>query len=487
MSNEFENTENLVIGIIKRLKSLVETELFIENIESKKIKYKKIVDEISEYPSIDAKKYSLDLWESNKDFYENLFEYSNYYFKKILNVDKPKINNLPKSSFAINGLLNLLNYLLTILENKKEAYMNEKIKFIINILCEILTGKSKTIINNGEFYEGSILELKTIYKDIQYNEYELIKKTNIFYKDKALKKIEEVKNDLFDYIIQIFETSTFNLTEKLNNEINTKMINNESNEENNKTIEELNVLENKLKNIKQIFAKFKQMKENCKNTQELIENCIKNEDYYNCFKEFSSYYYNYLNKKIDKQYLLDNILLPSGIYNIDLTNQEELNLIYDIEYNNKYEFDDNRIEINNTFYEKYLEKKEEIKEYKESKNYENEIINIINNDNFMKEFYNILNSKSVTYYLNNKRKYDTYNNNVTIILDENKEGDENLKEQFQQFLSDIKVNFVNFRKLIIIKQLGFKIKSTIDSSMRIFINPVLNFSKECKIMKEKVF
>ena len=69
-------------------------------------------------------------------------------------------------------------------------------------------------------------------------------------------------------------------------------------------------------------------------------------------------------------WVLDNILLPSGIYNIDLTNQEELNLIYDIEYNNKYEFDDNRIEINNTFYEKYLEKNEEIKEYKESKNYE---------------------------------------------------------------------------------------------------------------------
>jgi hypothetical protein len=222
-----------------------------------------LVDKISEYPSINAKKFSLDLWESNKDFYENLFK---YYFKKILNVDKPKINNLPKSSFAINGLLKLLNYLLTILENKKEAYMNEKIKFIINILCEILTGKSKTIINNGVFYEGSILELKTIYKDIQYNEYELIEKTNIFYKDKALKKIEKVKNDLFDYIIEIFETSTFNLTENLNNEINTKMINNESNEENNKTIEELNMLENKLKNIKQISVKFKQMKGNCKNT-----------------------------------------------------------------------------------------------------------------------------------------------------------------------------------------------------------------------------
>ena len=88
MLSNFENTEYLVIGIVKRLKSLVETELFIENIESKKIKYKKIVDEISEYPSINAKKFSLDLWESNKDFYENLFK---YYFKKILNVDKPKI------------------------------------------------------------------------------------------------------------------------------------------------------------------------------------------------------------------------------------------------------------------------------------------------------------------------------------------------------------------------------------------------------------
>ena len=478
MLNDNENPDILAIGIIKRLKSLVETELFIENFELKNIEYKKIYDDISKYSSIKTKKFSLDLWETHKDFYDNLFKYSNYHFKKILNSDKPKINNLPKSSFAINGLLNILNFLLIILENKKEAYMNEKIKFVISIL----SGKNKKFINNGIFYEGSLLELKNEYKDIQYKEHNLIEKINLFYKDIALKKFEEIKNDLFDYIKQVFDTSMFNLTENLNEEINkyTKIFNNiYDEEENNKLIKKIDALEKKLKNIKNISNKFKQMKGNCKNAQELIDDCIKNEDYYNCFKEFSSYYYNILNKKIDEKYLLDNILLPSGIYNIDLTNQEELNLIYDIEYNNKYEFNDDRIENKNTFYEKYLEKKEEIKEYKESKNYEKDIMNIINNDIFIKEFYDILNSKSVTYYLNNKRKYDIYNNNVTIIIDKNKEGDENLKEQFQQFLSDTKENFKNFRKLIVIKQLGFKIEGAVDSSMRIFINPILNFSKEC--------
>jgi len=80
--------------------------------------------------------------------------------------------------------LNLLDFLLRILEIKKDAYRNDKIKFIINILCEILTGKNKKILNNIIFYEGSIFESKNNYKDVIYNVHnKLIEKMNIIYKD----------------------------------------------------------------------------------------------------------------------------------------------------------------------------------------------------------------------------------------------------------------------------------------------------------------
>ena len=80
--------------------------------------------------------------------------------------------------------MNLLDFLLRILEIKKDAYRNDKIKFIINILCEILTDKNKKILNNNIFYEGSIFELKNNYKDVIYNVHnKLIEKMNIIYKD----------------------------------------------------------------------------------------------------------------------------------------------------------------------------------------------------------------------------------------------------------------------------------------------------------------
>ena len=188
MIKEIEYQNNLAIRIIKRIKILVEAEFFIKNNESNKIQINEIIKEINENNSIKTKNFSLELWESNKDFYVNLFEYSNFYLKKLLNFEKPKLNYLPKSSFAINGLLNLLNFILNILQNYKEAYKNDKIKFLINILCEILTGKSKKIINNGIFYQASIFELKNEFKELNYNEHKIIKQINEIFKEKALKK-----------------------------------------------------------------------------------------------------------------------------------------------------------------------------------------------------------------------------------------------------------------------------------------------------------
>ena len=45
-------------------------------------------------------------------------------------------------------------------------------------MCEIFKQVNEKIINNNIFYEGSILEWKTEFKDIKYNENKLIEKMN---------------------------------------------------------------------------------------------------------------------------------------------------------------------------------------------------------------------------------------------------------------------------------------------------------------------
>jgi len=61
MLKEINNPDKLAIEIIKRIKSLVEIKLFIQNIKEKKNIYKKIINDIIEYPSNHNKKFSLEL------------------------------------------------------------------------------------------------------------------------------------------------------------------------------------------------------------------------------------------------------------------------------------------------------------------------------------------------------------------------------------------------------------------------------------------
>ena len=57
-------------------------------------------------------------------------------------------------------------------------------------------------------------------------------------------------------------------------------------------------------------------------------------------------------------------------------------------------------------------------------------------------------------------------------------GDFYLGRQFKDFVEYYKNNYNKFRNLIILKELGYKIPSYTDLSMRIFINPKLRFTKE---------
>ena len=47
-------------------------------------------------------------------------------------------------------------------------------------------------------------------------------------------------------------------------------------------------------------------------------------------------------------------------------------------------------------------------EFPKLNNYKNEIINLINDDNFLQEFYSILKSPPFSYFFLNEKKYDKY-------------------------------------------------------------------------------
>ena len=102
--------------------------------------------------------------------------------------------------------------------------------------------------------------------------------------------------------------------------------------------------------------------------------------------------------------------------------------------------------------------------YAKLNNYKSEIINLINDNNFLKDFYSILKSQSISYYF--------LNTNTTQCL----------KEQYMKFMQDIKKSNYNLLKNIIrVKDLCYKIPALTGSSMKIFINPILDFSNQAKM------
>ena len=87
---------------------------------------------------------------------------------------------------------------------------------------------------------------------------------------------------------------------------------------------------------------------------------------------------------------------------------------------------------------------------------------MIENDYFLKELCTILDSKSLSYYFQN----------IPFI------GEQCLKEQYEHFMTDIKISkYQLIKNLIRVKGLCYKIPAITGYSMKIFINPFLNFSK----------
>ena len=107
------------------------------------------------------------------------------------------------------------------------------------------------------------------------------------------------------------------------------------------------------------------------------------------------------------------------------------------------------------------------------KNYKDEITNMIQRDDFLTEFCSILESEPVSSFFKAKKKY---HGNKTPLQDE-----QSIREQYEQFIKDIKNdNYKLLKDIIKIKALAYKIPAATGPSMKIILNPILNFSEYAK-------
>ena len=464
--NDINDTNDIAIDILEKIKNVVLIEFLNLSNEEKQLKYDKIYNSIKDQDTINDKIYSIELWDSNEEYYTNL---KKYLYDKIINAYAVEGENIgPKSSFVMKGILSLINFLTIILETKKSAYKNDKIKFDISILVELISGKDETILNNKYFYIQSIEELQNEFNIIynENNEQEIIRLNKII-EDKALKKLNIMKNSLKNNIAQIFTLSHSKIKSYFSNVKNCK---------------DYTEMETNLNKIKAGRSDFLEYKKKIKNPKDFINKCKNNKEIMNIFNYYSTYLIkaNIINLKKDINYIIENLIFQEGIFEIDLNNQENLNIIYDIDCS-KYKITEEFRDYEKAFYYQYLKFKKEGEEFKNLKNYEKEIITLINNDDFLNEFFSIINSPTVLYFLNGKRKYTIGDNYETQFIEDNdfcNFPDNDLSQQFSEFMKYINNDYHKLSKLIILKQLGLKIHGAVDSNMRIFINTTLDINKE---------
>ena len=193
---------------------------------------------------------------------------------------------------------------------------------------------------------------------------------------------------------------------------------------------------------------------------------------YSCFEYYSKILLenNSEYKECTGQYILENILLPFKINDIDLNKDEEIKIVYNIPSDFLFEPKD---KYYNTFLGKYIEIKEELK-YVQQRNYEKEITEIINDDNFIKEFFQIISNDIISSFFQAKIKFGK---DYGVEFVENDEFDIFLKDNYLKFINDINKNYNKFRDYIIIKQICYKIPAMTDSTMRIYINPIYEISE----------
>jgi len=452
-TEKMKEIKNKVKYIVETSKKIVET--LLSDIEEKK-SFDDLLPE-KDFKLIETqnknRKFNLNLFDNYYEYYMDLYNYFNFYIYLFFLRKSRNLKKFKSSSFATINFSLLTDLLLKILEQDKEALLQDVIKFDITAIVEIFAEKNKRLIFSDSFLLMCVNELVEKFNKISINENDFINKMDEYYKKKASEILCKVKLNLYNYLNVSFFLCKQYLDENL------EII--KSNE--------LDMHSNNCNLIKQSYEQFNKDSKLKTDFKELKSFFLK-DDIRNYFITYSKY----LSRKMfgnEYEYnnILENYLLPLNILEIEL-NDENTRIISNIEYHEINTSNDNN--FGDTFYQKFIEKKKEIA-FTSMKNYKDEITNMIQRDDFLNEFYSILESEPVSSFFKTKRKY---HNNKTPLLDE-----QCLKEQYEQFIKDIKNdNYKLLKDIIRIKALAYKIPAVTGPSMKIILNPILNFSEYTK-------
>ena len=455
-----EEISNIAIGIVQDVKILVEN-IFLKDIDEA---FQYLDEYYKDYRlSCKEKSYSLDLFDNPSLFYKQLQSYSHTHIRLLID-DKQSLKDLKNNfnnSFLLTNFSILTDLLLEILKSEKNAYKENIIKSDISILIETITSKATRITNSNTLFYCFINELKEkfkIKKEIVNSEF--IKKMNESFRVKANEKLLTIKSEIFEHILKI----AIKIILRYNSEIEDELPKAEKTKNYSK-IDNLLVEKNK---ILKFYNEIKNNKELYKDDLIKIRNKSMELNIYSCFEYYSKILLenNSEYKECTSQYILENILLPFKINDIDLNKDEEIKIVYNIPSDFLFEPKD---KYYNTFLGKYIEIKEELK-YVQQRNYEKEITEIINDDNFIKEFFQIISNDIISSFFQAKIKFGK---DYGVEFVENDEFDIFLKDNNLKFIND----YNKFRDFIIIKQICYKIPAMTDSTMRIYINPIYEISE----------
>ena len=485
-----QNANDLAIFIVKSSKILFE-KYFSETAE---VENEKLFQELKENQFVKEKEFrdfNLDLFDEPLKYYNDLKNYFNYkleYYSYVTANEYKEVRSLIKSNVSVYYFSILLDLLLELLQKNPNAHKDDIIKFDITMICELFHQKNERLFSSNSYFYCCVNELMEKYQINKLPEKNTFRK-NYFEicKNKSSSALEEVKKNLIKYI----SANLDNYCKILYKEWKEKKCSIQNDKD-----------EKECKNIQEKFKKIKMIISSNENNyftseEELKEWCKENEvntyldeyaDYLTKKKCFSKD----TDKKEWKKHLKENCLLPSGILKIDGENEENMYILSAIEYDKNLNYSEDSKD-GQTFYEQYIIAKEELN-FLNQKCYKEEMESLINDDLFLKELFSVLQSRSVSFYLKSIIKFDSdkeYDYKVNLVevplkngkIDEDflfakkLDNDLYLGKRYNAFLSDMMDNFSAFRRLIIFKELGYKLPACTGPSMRIFINPRLQFSK----------
>ena len=459
-----EEISNIAIGIVKDVKILVEN-IFLNDVEEA---FQYLSKYYKNYTlSYEEKSYSLNLFDNPSLFYKQLQSYTHTNIRQLIDSKNnlKELKNNFNNSFSITNFSILTDLLLEILKSEKNAYNENIIKSDISIIIETITSKITRITNSNTLFACFINELRDKFGiKKEFGNSEFIKKMNELFKVKANEKLLEVKNETLEHIIKMANK----IIVQYNNEINDEFSKAEKTNDYSK-IDKLLAEKNK---ISKFYNEIKNNKELYKDDIMKIKKKCEELNTYSCFEYYSKILCekNSEYKECTSQYILENILLPFKINDIDLNKEEETKIVYNIPSNFLFE---PKNKYYDTFLGKYIEIKEELK-YTQQRSYEKEITEIINDDNFIKEFFEIISNGVISAYFQAKIKFGK---DYDVEFVENDNFDIFLKDNYLKFINDIKKNYNKFRDFIIIKQICYKIPAMTNSTMRIYINPIYEISE----------